>query len=601
MKDLVLISRQGVEDQGRRLLELAEWMGVGARQITLDGQPAPDQLSTTLGNRECVAIGAETLEFLCKLWPPGVLQALMQDRCAHLLVFSVGGSQEHADLLHSFTSGAVTGLAPPEKRQLFHFPEDGRRFSGAFAGQSFALKQPPIVSSFALGQPGGHHLDKILLADDRPVFLRMERGSCELFLLNLARVPDIGERLSPSRGVEEHYDQLIPLLIFLRHCFGERCWNGTNRTGRLIIDDPLLNQSYGYLDFTALRNSMRSAGYGTSVAFIPWNHWRTSRTGAARIFDGSPDLSICVHGCDHTNKEFEDTDPGLLQWKTVTALRRMERHKTRTGVAFEPVMVFPQGKFSSPAISALRASGYLAAVNTTCFPSYGEAEPLTIADFLRPAIMKFHGFPVFQRRYPRRLIDFAFDIFLWKPALIVQHHDDFRGGYRPFEEFVAGLHKLEPTLSWGPLSEQLMESCMVRSVSERSIEVRFFTRQFKFKNLQTDRTAFTFSREEPSASAVSNVLVDGKSVPFSIKNGLLTFEHQVAPGMTLDVRVVDRSAHPTSHKQPGMAHTVGVSVRRALSEFRDNTLTRYPRLMTAATALATRMKVTGNDNRRNPS
>jgi hypothetical protein len=601
MKDLVLISRQGVEDQGKRLLELAEWMGVGARQITLDGQPAPDQLSTTLGNKECVAIGAETLEFLRKLWPPGVLQALMQDRCAHLLVFSVDGSQRHTGLLDWLTGGAVTGLAPPDRKQNFHFPEPGRKFSGAFAGQSFALKQRRVVSSFEVGQSGGRGLDRILLADDRPVFLRMEQGPNELFLLSLAQVPDISERLSQSQGVEEYHDQLAPLLIFLRHCFGEMCWHGIHRTGRLIIDDPLLTQAYGYLNFAALRRSMRSAGYGATVAFIPWNHWRSSKTGAVKIFDGSPDLSVCVHGCDHTNKEFEDVDPGSLQWKTDTALQRMERHKTRTGVAFEPVMVFPQGKFSRPSISALRASGYLAAVNTTCFPSYGEAEPLTIADFLRPAIMKFDGFPVFQRRYPRLLMDFAFDAFLGKPVLIVQHHDDFREGYRPFEEFVAGLHKLEPVLSWGPLSEQLVESCMVRSVSECSMEVRFFTRQFRFKNAQTGRTAFRFSKEEPSASAVSNVLVDGVSVAFSIENGLLTFEHQVGPGQTVDVRVLDRPARPVAHKRPDVTHTVNVSLRRALSEFRDNTLTRYPRLMTAATALATRMKVTGNDNRKKQS
>ena len=166
---------------------------------------------------------------------------------------------------------------------------------------------------------------------------------------------------------------------------------------------------------------------------------------------------------------------------------------------------------------------------------------------------------------------------------------------------MAGLHKLEPVLSWGPLSEQLIESCMVRSVSESSMEVRFFTRQFRFKNVQTGRTAFAFSKEEPSASAVSNVLVDGVSVAFSIENGLLTFEHQVGPGQTVDVRVLDRPARPVAHKRPDVTHTVNVSLRRALSEFRDNTLTRYPRLMTAATALATRMKVTGNDNRKKQS
>ena len=601
MKDLVLISRQGADDQGKRLLRLAEWMGVAVRQIALDGRPTPDQLGATLGHCQCVAMGAETLEFLRTLWSPDVLQDFVQDRCTQLLVFSVYGSQGHADLLSWLTGGAVTGQSPPGGKQHFHFPEHGRGFSGAFAGQSFALKQLRVVSSFEVGQPGGCGLDRILLADDRPVFLRMERGSCELFLLSLAQVPDIGERLSPSQGLEEYYDLLAPLLIFLRHCFGEMCWHGTQRTGRLIIDDPLLTHDYGYLNFAALRRSMRSAGFGATVAFIPWNHWRSSKTGAAKIFDGSPDLTVCVHGCDHTNKEFEDVDPGSLQWKTDTALQRMERHKARTGVAFEPVMVFPQGKFSRPSISALRASGYLAAVNSTCFPTYGEAEPLTIADFLRPAIMKFDGFPVFQRRYPHRLIDFAFDVFLGKPMLIVQHHDDFRDGYRPFEEFVAGLHKLEPVLSWGPLSEQLIESCVVRSVSESSMEVRFFTRQFRFKNVQTGRTAFTFSKEEPGASTVSAVLVDSVSLAFSIENGLLSFKHQVEPGQTVDVRVVDSPTYSAVHKRPDVTHTVNVSLRRALSEFRDNTLSKYPRLMTAATALATRMKVTGNDNRKKQS
>jgi hypothetical protein len=379
------------------------------------------------------------------------------------------------------------------------------------------------------------------------------------------------------------------------------CWHGTNTTGRLIIDDPLLKKAYGCLDFAALRESMRSARYGTSVAFIPWNHWRSSRTGAAEVVDGSPELSICVHGCDHTNKEFEDTDPGSLQWKTETALQRMERHRQRTGVAFDPVMVFPQGKFSSPALRALRTSGYLAAVNTTCFPSYGEAEPLTIADMLRPAIMKFHGFPVFQRRYPRRLIDFAFDIFLGRPVLIVQHHDDFREGYRAMEEFVTELHKLEPALSWGPLSEQLAQSCMVRSIADNAMEVRFFTGQFRFKNAATGRTAFTFSKEEPDAAAVSYVLVDGKSVPFSIENGMLIFEHQVEPGRTIEVRVVDRPVCSKPLKRPGMGHAVGVTVRRALSEFRDSTLMKHPRLMTAASALATKLRVTGNSPGKRPS
>lgn len=573
-------------------------MGLTTRQITIGDRPAMDQLARDVGGSACsVAISTHTLAVLRDV-SPDLLRDFMESHCAQLLVFSVGHAREHGDLLHWLTGGAVAALGPAGERRTFDFPDDGRRLSRAFAGQSFTLEHPVPVRTFDLGDADGSGVEPILLADGRPVFLRVERGACELFLLALGQLPDINERLSQSRGVEEHYDRLIPLLIFLRHSFGEMCWHGAESTGRLIIDDPLLVRSYGFLSYRALRNSMHSAGYATSIAFIPWNHWRTSKKEAAGILDDDHKLSICVHGCDHTNREFGDVNPQSLQWKADTALSRMQRHEHRTGLAFDRVMVFPQGKFSSPAMLALRTGNYLAAVNTTCFPTDAGAEPLTIADFLRPAITKFYGFPLFQRRYPRRLVDFAFDVFLGRPVLLVQHHDDFRDGYGRLEEFVSGLHGLEPKLTWGPLSDQLMGSCMMRSLSATSMEVRFFTRQFRFKNPRSTPVALVLSRGEPDAAAVSRVLVDGRDVPFSCKDGVLAFEHRADAGQVIDVRVLDRPRRPApGPKRSGVTHTVGVGVRRALSEFRDHALMKHPRLLAAATRLATRMKVTGQSGK----
>ena len=179
--------------------------------------------------------------------------------------------------------------------------------------------------------------------------------------------------------------QLIPLLAFLRHGFGKTCWHSPESTARFIIDDPLLAEQYGFLDYRALLSSMHREGYGTSIAFIPWNYRRTSSHTASSLFGRRPDLSICIHGCDHTNKEFESADPALLEWKAGLALERMERHQTRTGLPFERVMVFPQGRFSSDAMRALRAADYLAAVNSTCFPADEGRDPL---------ILQAQGIPV---------------------------------------------------------------------------------------------------------------------------------------------------------------------------------------------------------------
>ncbi|HWE16469.1 MAG TPA: hypothetical protein VG758_04710 [Hyphomicrobiaceae bacterium] len=594
MKELLIVAKPGKHEREHLLLEAAEWMGISARQITLD-RPAAEQFASGVGNGKCIAaISSEALGILRAELSPGVLGAFFRERCAHILVFTVGRPERQADLFSWLTNGCVSGVTPSGERRLFDAPVSGRRFSGPFAGQTFALERPAMVSTFDLRNPSDQSVQEILRADGDPVFLRAERGLCEIFLLAAEALPDIAERVTATHGVEERFDRLIPLLIFLRHCFGEFSWHSAGSTARLIIDDPLLDQTYGFLDYTDLITSMHSTGYGTSMAFIPWNYRRTSKDKAAQFFRAGVNLSICVHGCDHSNREFADTEPRSLQWKALTALARMERHERRTDLTFDAVMVFPQGHFSSLALRALRANGYLATVNTTCFPTNLDAHPLTVGDFLRPAITKFHGFPIFQRRYPKRLIDFAFDAFLGRPLLIVQHHGDFRDGYQHIEAFVKGMQTLDPQLGWDPLSHQLMRSCMMRSLSEHSMEIRFFTRRFHFQNAHPSRTNLVFTKEEPDLSTISNVLIGGRPVPFAIKGGLLTFEHHMGAGQAIDITIVDAPGPTAPMFKPSVTHSVGVSVRRALSEFRDQTLVRYPRLLGAATEIAARMMITGS-------
>jgi hypothetical protein len=596
MKELVLIAYEGLPDHGERILELAERMGVAARKVTIGRDPTKPHLAGEVaGGRNAVVVSADVLELLRERLTPGVLQELIEEQCAQLLVFNVSGSPQHGDLFRWITRGAVNGPVPVADVPVFRFPESGRPFSGPFAGQSFTPKRAATPSALAVSTSDTAGLHSILVANERPVFLSMMRGACELFLLCEDELPRVNERLDQRKGIEEHYAQLIPLLIFLRHSFGKTCWRGVANTAHLIIDDPLLDPVYGYLDYAAFRKSMESARYAASIAFIPWNHWRSSKAKAAQALGQNRHLSICVHGCDHTNREFDDLDPSSLQWKADTALRRMERHEQRTGVPFDPVMVFPQGKFASPALAALRASGYLAAVNTTCFPTDAGEGPLTIADLLSPAITKFHGVPLFQRRYPQRLIDFAFDVFLGRPILLVQHHDDFRDGYGRLEAFVDGLHKLEPNLTWAPLAAQLMRSCMTRSLAEGSREVRFFTGRFRFRNPASTPTSILFSKKEPDPAAVAGVLVNGADAKFSFSNGSLIFEHRAEAGQIIDVVVRDRQRIPApASRRNSLIHMTAVCTRRTLSEFRDKALSRHPRLLAAASRIAKQLKATGD-------
>jgi hypothetical protein len=94
----------------------------------------------------------------------------------------------------------------------------------------------------------------------------------------------------------------------------------------------------------------------------------------------------------------------------------MQRHGEMTGLAFDKVMVFPQGHFSTASMEALKSSGYLAAVNSTPYPVDFQSGMLQLKDLLKPAITRLAGFPLFVRRYPDNLPALAFDLFLGKPA-----------------------------------------------------------------------------------------------------------------------------------------------------------------------------------------
>ena len=594
-KRLILASGTSPTPEEERILKLAHWMGVETERVSVDQDSALARLGEGGGQRCCLAMSADTLALTHRV-SSNSLEKLVKERCAELLVFGCGDPRLHSRALSWVTSGAISGVnVAAQGQKVCELPRGGRGFSRQLAGLSFSTGHALSAPTFDRAINGAS-ANAIMITNGQPAFIRLALPSVEMFLLAGAGVPDIDEPLSPGSGLEAYYDRLIPILIFLRHSFGKTCWHGPVSTARFIIDDPLLTEKYGFLNYRALLSSMERERYGTSVAFIPWNYRRTSTRTASRLFGGRPDLSICVHGCDHSNKEFDSADQAFLESRAGLALERMERHEARTGLPFERVMVFPQGRFSSRSMLALRTAGYLAAVDSNCFPTDEESGPLRIGDFLRPAITRLHGFPLFQRRYPRRLMDAAFDLFLGRPALLGEHHEYFRGGCQKVEEFVSGLRNVEPTLTWPTLSAQLTRSCIMRAVSRDSVEVLFFTRRFRVENTDGDLRRFRLTKHEPDPAPIRAVYVDGVSVPFSFEGDCVVVEVEVEPGRARDVEIVDQPRPARGAGRVRLMDNVGAVVRRGLSEFRDNRLARHPRLLGAATRLAKALNVTGDHN-----
>jgi hypothetical protein len=216
--------------------------------------------------------------------------------------------------------------------------------------------------------------------------------------------------------------------------------NSKDTLACLVIDDPLLRPIYGCLDYKKLLQEMQIHNFFTEIAFIPWNYKR-SHAETIRLFQDNPDhYAICVHGCNHTNNEFGGGEHQALSSLALTALWRMEQHKKLTGLSYDPVIVFPQGRFSTVAMQTLKNQGYFAAFNSTIQATDGNDPPAI--EYQRSSTKIYHDFPLFLRRYPKDKSHFIQDLDSGRPIIIVEHHGAFRNGYKTITDLVDWINSL---------------------------------------------------------------------------------------------------------------------------------------------------------------
>jgi len=208
----------------------------------------------------------------------------------------------------------------------------------------------------------------------------------------------------------------------------------------LIIDDPLLRPQYGCLDYAKLLEEMKVHKFFTEIAFIPWNYKRSDAKTVCLFADNADYYAICVHGCNHIGNEFGRGTYQELSALSSTALWRMEQHKRLTGLPYDPVTVFPQGRFSSVAMRALKDQGYFAAFNSTLRATDGEELPAV--EYQRPATTIYHDFPLFLRWYPKDKSYIVQDMAMGRPIILVEHHGAFRNGYKAMTDTVDWINSL---------------------------------------------------------------------------------------------------------------------------------------------------------------
>lgn len=553
------------------LRRLIEFFGLECR--TVDTPTFDVELCRAMDHDLCVLASAATIDRWCHTLPD-VTAALDRLRQKASFLFVYGFTPEMAPLYIAggLSDGAISDVRRLTRTDLRYDvsssqPETTKEFSGL----SFGCVRNNTDFAFVCSGNSSSMVPLVSI-EDTPFWVVVEKDRCHAFLLACSTIADIEEQVNGNLDVTSYFSRLLPAAMFLRSVFKSQCWHTKNRFGNFIIDDPPLKRSYGYLNYRELVSKMDKVDFASTIAFIPWNYKRIDKD-VAQLFRQRPDrLSLCVHGCDHTGAEFSSTDLAVLNSKVLLASARMKSLKRQSGLSYSKTMVFPQGRFSTEALTALKSNNYVAAINSSALAAHsGTNAPLTVGHFLQPAITRYGDFPVFLRRYPGASDQFAFDMFFSKPLLAVEHHSYLKDGGARLTEFISRLNSFE-SLEWTGLHEILTKSYLEREISNEITLCRLFTNHHVIENSAERERTFIVIKFESGDLPIQKILVNGEITTFKVSANMLEFAMRIPARSSTVVNIVYKNLLPQVETRRGVTSRSRVWTRRMLSEFRDNVL-----------------------------
>ena len=525
--------------------------------------------------RECLSSESFPLE----------LAAYLTSRFAFVLVHNLSLDGFSASIIDTLSKGSLHSLKAVEALGLnYDIKSEYKQVCGAFSGLTFGPVNQKNDRSFVV-HSGTQGVQTYVAIGGQPFFASVQRERAEVFFLGSLAVVDLDATVREN-ALTEYFSQLLPAAMFVRYAFSDRCWRPNQRHATLVIDDPLLREDYGFLNYERLLALMDKYNFHTSIAFIPHNCRRNS-PAVTRMFRERPDrLSICFHGNDHTAAEFASKDSGLLNAMLTVAQERMEMHQERTGIRCDNVMVFPQGNFSREAMLALKAHNFSAAVNTGPYPR-GEHGGLTLRDFLDPAVLRYGGLALFLRKYVRAmsLEDVAFNLFFGKPVLLVEHHEVFKDP-QCLTELVSRINAFAPEIRWSNLETAVENSYMRRWTAGGELQLRAYSNSGRIENSSENFVRCSVEWVRCAEIPLERVLLDGVPQPdVQTTDDRIRISFDLPAGKSRKFSVVYRNDCALSDANQRVQWKAKAFLRRRLSEIRDNHLSKSPQLLSAAKTL----------------
>ncbi len=130
-------------------------------------------------------------------------------------------------------------------------------FCGVMAGVRVSASKANVDASLVLNTARGNAINIISLGHGA-IFLKVEYKGVPVFLSTSREIIDIDAELaSQNFDVCEHFLSAVPLVLYIKWAFAETCWSAPETNACLVIDDPLLKPTHGFVDFQELLSLMK--------------------------------------------------------------------------------------------------------------------------------------------------------------------------------------------------------------------------------------------------------------------------------------------------------------------------------------------------------
>ena len=533
----------------------------------------------------CIVVNPRVMkEWMGGELPSADLVSSLLSTFSHVLVHAVHADSFDSHLIALLSSGQLQGVRDvQDSGASFDVSADSRDICESFAGLSLGSVNPANDRIFPCGDT--EQTRKLISVGGEAFLVSIKRADVELLFVGSEDVADLDAEPGDAWRTES-FSRFMPHVMALRHVFGEQCWRPTQHRACVIIDDPLLQANYGFLNFKHLLELMELHNFHTTVAFIPHNFRRTTARIAKLFRENIGRFSLCFHGNDHTGGEFASTDSVLINSMLQTAEGRMQAHNKSSGLDCDRVMVFPQGSFSIEAMDALNFHNFDAAANTVPHPRQVEVR-LTLREVAQPAVLRYAGFPLFLRKnsIKTEATEVAFKLFFGIPILIVEHHDVFKDP-QSLIDAVSRINEAAPGIHWSSVGEAVRGSALAQRESGRRLQLRAYARTIRIEN---------------SSAATERIVVEwtypgiSRSFEAIFRNGVPCSDVELSDSRVRVSAVLEPGGSEVfsiHHRRPEAApvrmsfsYSTHAFVRRRLSEIRDNYISKSPTLLAATKTL----------------